>query len=241
MQDPYKRPAPTKDQPVLRVQEYARDLAYGALHGWWNAELPQSTSKGDALWDLHNAKWKGEVPNWDLLVSFGYLVEPGGPGHRWYILTPKAYESLETVASKTSVFISYGRKMSSAFALAIQYKLLSLGVIAFLDRDIELGDEWHARLEQKIKECDYFISILAQGVLESETLRKEITWACEANRLCIPIWHAGFSYEKEVDPRVDLSKAVKEYISRKNAYIITGDDSAMKYHDAVESVINRLQ
>jgi len=92
MQSPYERVAPTKDQPVLRVQEYARDMAYGALHGWWNAELPQSTSKGQPLWDLHSTKWKDGFPSLDLLVSFGYLLEPGGPGARRYILTNKAFD-----------------------------------------------------------------------------------------------------------------------------------------------------
>lgn len=240
MERPQDRLAPTKDQPVLRVKEYARDLAYGALMGWWNAELPQSLTKGDALLDLHKTKWKDDPPHWDLLVSFGYLVEPGGPGARRYILTPKSYELLETIARKTSVFISYGRKKSSAFALAIKYKLLSLGVTVFLDMDIELGDNWHARLERKIKECDYFVILLVPEVLGSQTLRKEIFWAKGSNRICIPIWHSNFSASSEIDPRSDLSADLKEYIGRKNACIIDGDESALKYHEAIEKLINRL-
>ena len=240
MQNPLELPAPTMEQPILRVKEYARDLAYGALMGYWNAELPESTKQGDALWNLRSGKWHEGVPAQDLLVSFGYLVEPGGPGHRRYILTQKAHDLLENIPPKTTVFISYSRKKSSAFALAIQYKLASLGVTAFLDRDIDLGDEWHARLEGKIKSSDYFIVLLAPGTLNSEITRKEIHWAWKAERACIPIWCLNFSLSDDLTPRTDVKEPVKKYISGKNAYVIMGDESAMAYHNAVESIINRL-
>lgn len=228
------------EQPELRIKALAADLAHGALTGMWNSELPEPLNQVSGLGLLLRQKWNDSQPGFDLLVSFGYLSSGFRYNSVRYTLTQKAFDLLQAIPPKTKIFISYGRLLSSPFALALQYKLLSLRVDAFLDREIDLGEAWHAFLQSKIEVCDYFICLLTPSTLDSENVRKEIKWAQESGRACIPVWHAGFSPKDHLDNRPDMTKEAKLYIKAKNACIIEGKERASIYHNAINSILNQL-
>jgi len=243
MQNRLEDRPPPLDQPVLRIQALAADLAYGALRGMWEAELPADNAN---LKKLYSEKWSGSPPDAKLLISFGYLEDKTtnpAIGNWRYILTQKAFELLETIPPNTHIFISYGRRQSSALGLAVQYKLLSLEVDAFLDRDLDPGEEWHARLEVKVKQCDYFICLLApkntisDATLASRNVIKEVRWAWESNRMCIPFWHPSFHFVKDDIPNYEDFLGV--YLDTKNA-IRVHEESAEGYHDAINKLLNKL-
>jgi hypothetical protein len=238
MINPHDKPAPPDTQPILQIQVLAADLAYGALKNMWTAEIPESLSTAVKYREFIVRKWNNVYPNLKLLVSFGYLINKDGS--EYTRLTQKAFDLLESIPSDTKVFISYGRKEGSPFALAIQYKLVHLDVDAFLDKDIEIGDDFHAKLEPIIKNCDYFILLLGPNTLDSKYVRKEIEWAYESQRICLPIWYANFSHEANLVSRGDIRDEIKSYIGKKNAHIIDGKDSAASYHNSIASIVNRL-
>src|SRR5581483_11647913 len=98
----------------------------------------------------------------------------------------------------------------------------------------------HARLKTKIIECDYFIPLLAPNTLNSESVRKEIQWAYEAQKACIPVWHSGFSVEAHLNMNQGLEEAVKRYLQAKNACIVEGKEKAAIYDQAISNIINQL-
>src|SRR5581483_1391577 len=123
MNNPHEQPAPPMEQPVLRVRVLAADLAYGALKQLWNAEMPDGFNSASGLGAFLVQKWNNNYPAFDLLISFGYLRREDRYGSPKFILTQKAFDLLEIIPPGTKVFISYERSQSSAFALALQYKL----------------------------------------------------------------------------------------------------------------------
>lgn len=239
MQNPHELSAPPIEQPILRVHAFAADLAYGALKQLWGSELLNQFA-GTGFGEFLRQKWNNNYPSYDLLVSFGYLRREFRYSENRYILTQKAFDLLDKVPAGIKVFISYGRAKSSALALALHYRLISLGVKSFLDKELDLGEEWHSKLKSRIIDCDYFIPILAPGALDSKYVRKEIEWAFDAKRSCIPVWHTGFSIKKDIDGRSDFENQYKEYLKAKNAYIIDGSEKAAIYDNAINSIINQL-
>lgn len=202
MHNPLEDPRP--DDPIRSVHAFARDLAYGVSVGLSSTEFGivrfgsgasawYSTEGGGDLIFLE-AKWQDKFPYPSLLVSFEYL-EPLGTyaegGTELYRLTAKAFALLEQ-PHPASIFISYRRGESSAFALLLLARFRSMGQEPFLDLNIEPGSEWHAQLEQEVKSREYFICLIGPSTLESEYVREEIAWALAAKARIIPIWHNGF-------------------------------------------------
>ena len=65
-------------------------------------------------------------------------------------------------AGKLKVFISYSRADSAAFAEDMVAGLELAGFAPFLDRhDIKPGEEWEARLERLIAECDTVLFVVS--------------------------------------------------------------------------------
>jgi hypothetical protein len=206
MSDPRNDPLP-KDS-VGQVRAFARDLAYGALQGDWSAKFAMHYGDGrfgTDDWAVKNylaQKWDSNPPNLYLLVSFGYLQDQrrevqAPPNFKapmptiWeFLLTDKAFALLEQPTS-TSVFISYRRGESSAFALLVLARFQMIGLEPFLDLNIEPGNEWHAQLEQEINRRDYFVILVGPATLDSEFVREEIIWALASKARIIPIWHNG--------------------------------------------------
>lgn len=240
--------APPAD-PIDRVRHFARDLAYGALVGNWSTELrvwfgeekPQFAGQagGEALTELTANKWGGEIPGFDLLQILGYVtIEPNSQNRiAFFKLTEKAFDLLEEPPSPPSVFISYGRKQSSAFGLLIEARLNQVGVRAFIDRSIDPGAAWHQHLTQTVKNSAVLVALLAPGTLNSPYVREELQWALDSNLRAIPLWHNNFFFDRE--QILDCPPWLESFVTSKHAIRVV-EESAEGYHDAVEKLINRL-
>jgi hypothetical protein len=199
MNNPLQEPAP--EGTLQRVRAVTVDLAYGASEGLWAPEYSISRSSSGETWFIHDSggstndwqqKWGESLPPANLLVSFGYSeIIRSGQFDDTYLLTEKAFSLLEQPVP-TSIFISYRRQESSAFALLILARFKALGLEPFLDINIEPGDEWHAQLEAEVSSRESFICLIGPTTLESKYVRREIAWALAANARIIPIWHNGF-------------------------------------------------
>ncbi|MDX2136949.1 MAG: TIR domain-containing protein [Chloroflexota bacterium] len=89
--------------------------------------------------------------------------------------------------SRTSVFISYNRRLSWGAARAIANSLREHGIDVFLDLDeINVG-RFKDVIEQQISMREYFIPILSPGTLESEWVQNEIARALVLNKKIIPL------------------------------------------------------
>ena len=139
---------------------------------------------------------------------------------------------LEKPLAPLSVFISYKRDESSAFALLLQCRLRSVGLDPFLDLNIAPGEDWSMYLEDRIQQSAYFISLLGPTTLDSPYVRQEIVWALENGpRTIIPVWHNSFSDQ-------DDHPELKEALSR-NA-IIVENENVEAYNNAVNKLLNFL-
>lgn len=235
MDDPLALPVP--DDLVPRIHAFARDLAHAAAHDFCSGTFSFSASpSGESLlptnrtpdYEAVERKWDAtKRPKSALLATFGYFESRSGG----YVLTPKAFDLLSKPSTPPSVFISYKRDYSSTFGLLIECKLQSIGVQAFIDRSLDVGDEWHAQLETKVRRSKVFIVLLAPQTLESRFVCQEIKWALEEKVLIIPIWHSGFS-EKHIPD------GISELSAKHSIKVL--EESAKAYHDALEELVNRL-
>lgn len=199
-------------------------------------------------WGAETAKFS---PFLDLLASYGYILIGGetlpgtGSAQLWgheelqadkshhvvtYLLSPKAFQLLERPATPPTVFISYKRKESSAFALLIEARLRMAGVDAvFIDKSIPAGEKWHGELETRIKSAQTFISLIGPETLASPMVQKEIAWAVEASCRIISIWHNNCTMPD------DCPGELKD-----RQYIVVADESAKGYETAINELLNSL-
>src|SRR4030095_15676733 len=111
-----------------------------------------------------------------------------------FVLTERAFD-LTRSGSISSIFISYRRKDSSAFALLILKHLKEHSLDAFVDMALVPGEDWHAGLKERIQGYDFFILVLGKDTLSSEYVVEEIGWAMDAGLTIIPVWHNDFEYK----------------------------------------------
>lgn len=222
--NPLEQPLP--EDPIARVHRLARDLAYGAVHNMWNAQIITTNGWADGI-PRYLRLWGGKHPNVYLLSSFAYLSKQG-PGE--YILTEKAFALLERPAITPSVFISYRRSESSAFGLLVEARLKMAGVQnPFLDKNLVPGDEWIQLLEQCIRQCQFFILLVGPITLESAYVQQEITWAMQSGANIIPIWHNGFSGAQNYPIELETKNAIR-----------VKEESAEEYELAIIRLLSRL-
>lgn len=236
------------DSHVSRLHEFASDLAIGYEEGAWestvtvigdrgqriNVRLIDKSDLGLALkHNLTDQKWRKELPDFEALCSIGYLAPIGD---NVYTLTEKALRLAEEPATVLNVFISYRRDKSSELALLFDARIrYETNATPFVDHNLKPGDEWHAKLEEKIADCNAFICLIAPGTLCSPFVQKEIDWALknheEKNRLIIPVWHKKYVSK----PNSKCDKISDSF----NAVEVT-QESAKQYNAAVDEALNRL-
>jgi TIR domain len=230
------------DDPLEKIHALARDLAYLAIGGSTSAEFRVGTRgwKGDPRYEseietpdlaLFRTKWwdgdKFMGPGFELLASYDYLTVPELDV---YQLKSQAFQLLQKPAEKPSIFISYRRRDSSAFALLIEARLRLAGVDnVFVDKDIKAGETWHERLEEVIKQCRYFICLVGQHTLESRVVAEEIDLAVASGCRIISIWHNG-----QV-----MTQTVPQELQKRHAITVTGE-SAREYETAISELLNTL-
>ncbi len=229
---------PVPDDPIQRVHAFARDLAYGAVMGLWSSRLRvRIDSNLKEIWydtirrkelELLYQKWGSKLPSWSLTLSFEYMYLDD----KVHVLTPKALALLEQPAP-ASIFISYSRRESSAFALLILARFKAIDLEPFLDiRGILPGDDWHAELEQEVRQRENFICLIGLHTLESPYVRKEIEWALDAGVRTIPIWHNGFRYDESINPDPELENFLKRHA------IVVEKEDAKAYQSAIDELLN---
>jgi hypothetical protein len=243
MSDNQSQSQPQTKTALQKAVEFARDLAEGVAEGKWSTQYLVTPNRDDADWYLFpndqadedkllTAKWNSDLPSHELMTTLGYitLVRRTDQGDLNYQLTEKSLALLERPAAPPSVFISYKRDQSSAFALLIEARLRLAGnPNPFVDKNLTPGDEWHGKLENTIKSCEYFISLIGAKTLDSAMVLKEIHWAETSGCKVISIWHGGAS----------IDSTAPEVLRTHHAIQVTGE-SALEYETAVNQLLNAL-
>jgi hypothetical protein len=164
-----------------------------------------------------------------------------GVGDVSYVLTQKAFDLLDAPIF-ASVFISYRRSISSAFALLLHDRLRTEGFDPFIDlQSINPGEKWEDRLRREIGEVDAFVSVMSTGTLESSNVRNEIIWALEregqeGNFPVIPVWHGGYDPAKDIT----IYPKLASFLNENNAIIVAKED-VLSYDNAVRQLIQFLK
>ena len=246
---------------MARVRTLAKELAEGAAEGVWeqviycllygqqDAELqeyldgrdldrPLYLPESSLLRRYFVERWAApiEFRELNLLEINGYVLEQGiSTGEKQYNLTKAAFDLIEEVEPAT-IFISYRRRDSSAFALLVLKSLKEAGLNAFLDMTIQPGDDWNAYIRKQIESHDFFILLLGKESLNSEVVRDEIMWAVQSGATILPIWHGGFVYrtdEWNLPPEID-------HLLQNTHTIRVIEESALAYNNAIVELLNRF-
>lgn len=246
MDNPLELPAPT--DPVARVHEFARDLAYGAVHGFWTTRFRQKTdlristidSGNDLLDIVLRNKWNNNPPRISLLESFGYVSLYVKESDSRFSLTMRAFSLLDVPVNPLKVFVSYTRKESSEFSLLVEarLKLTDERIDVFVDKNLVPGDEWHGELESKVQWCDYFICLIGAETLNSPHVCQEIEWALESDCRVITIIHPDLKFD-DIRNLNDNSKRIFPILEKKQLIVV--ENKSAKYYDlAIRDLLNAL-
>ncbi len=244
---PFDLPAP--DDALERAEAFVRDIAFGVAQGLWSA----SFSVGMGIWvegdsvsrkrfhELIDKKWDKNIPSANTLLALGYVElleitagqEPLNIPTSVYVLTKSAFDSLRKPTKPPNIFISYRRIVSSAFALLLEARLKIAGnPNPFVDKNLQMGDDWHGVLKARIEKAEWFISVVGQNgpdkTLDSKWVHREIEWADQAGCKIIALCHGG----------VRLGSCPTE-LQRLQGYEIL-EETAFQYESAVNFVLNGL-
>jgi len=229
------RPLPQNS--IAKYRAMARELAEGALEKLWfttvdiNSDIFKDRIKPFLESRYSNFDYNNDFP---LLIAYQYLER--NDKQRNYIITKEAFDLLAE-AGAYSIFISYKRSESSAFALLVRNELKAAGLSPFVDMQLQPGQHWHAELEKNIKSSDYFIILLGNKTLESTITIQQIQWALDAKIAIIPIWHNGFAYKSG-----DWSKIPLEVDTalRDTHTIRVIEENPLTYDTALRELLNRF-
>ena len=250
------------NNPMARVRTFVKELAEGATENLWKPAFSRYSFQEPELKKRTNASGEEEtyyspkitnvtnyiekrwgfdnIPNLQLLVAneyFHQIEEEGGLfGHTYsFVLTRLAFDLLHEVEAST-VFISYKRSESSAFALLINTQLKTESINSYLDMAIPVGDDWQKRIKDEIEKHDYFVFLIGKQSLSSDVVRQEITWAMQFGKVIIPIWHNGYEYKSGEFP---LLPEADEVLKKTNAIRVL-EESALAYNNAIVELLNRF-
>ena len=235
MENTFERQAPTDT--LERVHEFARDLAYGVTIGLWHSQVhwlkllnPDISKHSKIFAENLRPKWGRDFPSEYLLLSFGYFEIFGSDTGSSYLLTQKAFQLLEKPSAPPSVFISYRRQDSSAFALLLEARLRLVGnPNPFVDKNLIPGEEWNIQLKQQIETAKYFVVLVGNTTLSSPHVLQEIEWAKQSNSTIISIWHQG----------AIMTDDTPEILKTRHAIRIT-PENALEYENAVNQLLNAM-
>ena len=231
---------------IERVETLARDIAYGIDIGYWGPKIGVMTSSNGEDWanwtslqdGMQNFskylkdKWSNAQPSADLMLMFGYFTVFEVKQYQVdYLLSSNAFLLLQKPTTPPSIFISYKQDQSSALALLIEarLKLQDSNINIFIDKLLQPGDDWEQRLEQTVRQSRYFISLIGQGTLESETIQKELKWASAAGCIIIAICHNAYKIDASFPTELQGKQA-----------IIIPQESAKHYESAISDLLNGM-
>lgn len=237
------RQHPTPLNPKAAARIYAKELAEGAYKGFWETTFVRDDTRrrlkivspmfmANFLAEYQEERWQKQEPRIEILEAL-QLVEKYATKN--YKLSKAALELVDDL-EPYSVFISYSRKQSSAFALLVHTWLNNEGYRAFIDKELNVGAQWEATLRKRIENCDYMVLILGEDSLPSENILNEIKWAVEFNVQIIPIWHHGYDF---ASARQHLPEVLFNAVNELHAPPIA-DENPLYYETAIRGLINRL-
>ncbi|MEO1290002.1 MAG: toll/interleukin-1 receptor domain-containing protein, partial [Chloroflexota bacterium] len=174
-------------------------------------------------------RWNDNHPNLKLLIENNYISSDRK-------ITEKSFALLDE-AMEASVFISYKRSESSAFALLVNNTLKQYDIEPFIDMQLQAGDDWHAELEQNIKNSDYFIVLLSNKTLHSKVTVKEIQWAIEGDVTIIPMWHNDFEFNAQ--DWTNLTVSVSQALASTHTIRVL-EENPLTYDTALRELLNRF-
>lgn len=256
------RPMPSNR--MAQVRTLAKELAEGVLDEQWSTSIwlyrlparDQLEIHDDNLEQYMQERWRDasderearslprlldEKRLFDLLIAGDFLSSPVEPNGAIHTIEQKCIDLLEANEPET-IFVSYKRNESSAFALLTLRYLKQHGMEAFLDLAIDPGANWHASLEEKIEICDFMVLLLGKTTLSSVNVCKEILWALDKGKEIIPIRQPDFDFNCITWPN-ELPAESQERIGKKvnltNAIQVI-EESALEYHKAMTALLNRF-
>jgi hypothetical protein len=231
-----ERPLP--QNPMQRVRTFAKELAEGAAAGYWRMYL--YTFRGELTGDQESTlryiekRWGENSPSLDLLMGNQYL-QPYSPNSDTLVITRQAFDLLAE-AEPASIFISYKRSESSAFALLVLARLKAEGLEPFLDLSLVPGEDWQKGLKERIQKFDHLVALLGKETLRSEVCIQELTWAIEAGVNILPVWHNGFVYRSS---EWTLPPAINMLLASTHTIRVI-EESALAYNNAIVELLNRF-
>ena len=97
-------------------------------------------------------------------------------------------------AGPPSVFISYQRTVSSAWALLLKREMERERTFqVFVDAEQQdSSGQFPLKLQRRIQQCDVFICLLADSTLASDWVRREIQLAWETGKPMIPVFQESY-------------------------------------------------
>lgn len=230
------RPLPAN--PMARVRTLAKELAEGAAEKVWGIAIYSFRGAiNDSEVNTYLAeRWGDNAPSVGLLVSNDFIrVVQDNTQQAQLFITKSAFDLLD-ITEPASIFISYRREDSSAFALLILARLKAEGLNAFLDLTIQPGDNWREHIKAEIQSRENFVLLLGGQTLTSEVVSQEVKWALEAGKNIMPIWHNRFKYtpgEFRIDAEIDRTLQDVHTIR-------VLEESALAYNNAIVELLNRF-
>lgn len=237
IKNPLEQPVP--DDMRLRVRDFARDFAWGVVKDYWSLHLP-STRNNMGRVMLHREherlrpKWKRCIPDYRLLIVYGYAEFDDD-----YLLTRAAFGLLDQ-ARPASIFISYNRSESSAFALLLVERMRAVGLDPFLDiKDLNPGGQWHAELQEGIQERENFVCLVGPETLKSEYVRQEIRWAQEGDGIRIlPVYHNDFDADQNTPTDLPSDEQISLDAFLNLQATIVPQENPKAYRSAIDELLN---
>jgi hypothetical protein len=102
---------------------------------------------------------------------------------------------------RSTVFISYRRRVAWSVARTINDRLVAAGADVFLDVDDINEGRFEDIIKENIRNRDYFLLIIAPGTLESEWVIRETAYALENDKRIIPVLVDGAQlYDADLPP-----------------------------------------
>jgi hypothetical protein len=234
------------NNPLARIQVLARELAEGAASGLWQVgfdsfdiQRGEKDENSQHLASYMDTRWNGidNAPHFSLLARNGYLeAEEQGRYTSVYAITKAAFDLLN-IGEAASIFVSYKRSESSAFALLVANILRQAGLSPFVDMQLEAGGDWREQLRKTIANSDYVILLLGKETLNSEVTLQEIRWAQEAKTTIIPIWHNAFSFKAAEWPKLDAD--LRDLLANTHTIRVT-EENPLAYNTAITELLNRF-
>ena len=102
-------------------------------------------------------------------------------------MTMNPIDKKDNTKMSKSIFICYETLTGLDYAKHLKKALKKIGRSAFVaDEDIKKGEPEREDIDKTIKECKYFIVIVASAALEPEEVKREINLAQNFGRTIIP-------------------------------------------------------